>query len=54
MKLTLLQLKEEWDYRYQERLGLLCEDRVPTKQEEEMARREANKAIERIVSLEPS
>ena len=39
------ELKREWEYRYQERLALLCEDRDPTPAERNMARRCANQAI---------
>ena len=43
--MTECETKQEWEYRYQERLGLTCEDRDPTPDERNRARREANSAI---------
>ena len=40
------ELHEEWMYRYQERLGILCGTNTPTEEEDRIARQEANEAIE--------
>lgn len=32
----------EWQYRYHERLGIMCEDRKPTARQIEIATQEAN------------
>jgi hypothetical protein len=37
--------QEEWDYRYQERLGILCGQDRPTEAQEQIASREANEAV---------
>ena len=43
--MTLTELTAEFDYRYQERLGILCEDREPTDAEKKIAHDEAYAAI---------
>jgi len=43
--MTLTELTAEFDYRYQERLGILCEDREPTEAEKAIAHAEAYAAI---------
>jgi len=45
-------LKHEWQYRYQGRLGMICEDRDPTPTERNLARRCANKAILDLAAAE--
>ena len=40
------ELQAEYDYRLQERLGMLCGDMVPTKEQIALAEREARKAVE--------
>ncbi len=42
------ELREEWNYRYQERLGILCEDRVPTSEEDQIARKEADETVAKL------
>lgn len=34
--------QKEWEYRYQERLGILCEDREPTEEQKRIAKEEAD------------
>ncbi len=36
----------EWRYRYHERIGILCEDRVPTKEEKQIAKSESDEWLE--------
>lgn len=43
--LTDAEITEEWNYRYAERLGVLCEDREPTDEQKRMARDEADLAV---------
>ncbi len=43
--MTELELKLEWQYRFDERAGLLAEDRDLTAAERNQCRREANQAI---------
>ena len=43
--MTQIERTEEWNYRYDERLGMLCEDRQPTADEVNIARSEAGAAI---------
>jgi hypothetical protein len=38
-------LRQEWLYRYQERLGILCQGETPTEQQEQLAKAEADRAI---------
>ena len=38
----------EWEYIYQERLGMLCEDREPSPEEVQMACKDANEAVKRM------
>jgi hypothetical protein len=45
MKLTPQQRAAEMDYLYHERLGMICEDREPTAQEEKQARAEAESLL---------
>jgi hypothetical protein len=45
---TLEQLREEWRYVYHERIGIMCEDGEPTAEQKEIARAEANQAIEKL------
>lgn len=44
--MTEQELQAEWDYRYQERLGILCQSNTPPAPEQvEIATREADEAI---------
>jgi hypothetical protein len=43
--MTKVQLKAEWEYRYAERLGILCGDRQETYQQHLLAKAEADAAI---------
>jgi hypothetical protein len=43
--MTEAQLKAEWEYRYAERLGILCGDRQETYQQHLLAKAEADAAI---------
>ena len=38
----------EWNYRFDERLGILCGPLKPTEEQKQMARMEASAAIERL------
>jgi hypothetical protein len=40
--MTESEIQAEWQYRYQERLGIMCEDREPTPEQKAIAYREAN------------
>ncbi len=51
--MTQEQLQDEWDYRYHERLGHLCEDREPTPIQKWRASREAHATIRAITSTPP-
>ena len=44
-KMSEFELKQEWDYRYEERLGILCGDKEPTVEEIAIAGAEADKAV---------
>lgn len=48
MTWTADQLRAEWDYIKNERLGLLCEDREPTQEQIKMARDEADRHVEEL------
>jgi len=39
--MTLLELHVEYQYRYDERIGILCDDRTPTPEQIEIATSEA-------------
>lgn len=43
--MTEQELKIEWQYRFEERLGILCEDKEPTNEEYKIAKDEADEAI---------
>jgi len=45
---TDAELAYEWQVRYQERLGLLCEDRAPTPEQELVARTEADAVVKEL------
>ena len=38
----------EWEYVYNERLGLICEDREPTDEEDRFAQREAYQHLKEL------
>lgn len=42
---TLTQLRAEWNYIRLERLGIMCEDRQPTPEQECIAHEEADRAV---------
>lgn len=42
---TLAQLMAEWDVTYHTRLGIMCEDRQPTPEQECIAHEEADRAV---------
>lgn len=48
IKMTAEERKAEWKYRYDERIGMLCEDREPTSIERAIACDEANRACRQI------
>lgn len=48
MRSTTTTIQDEWTYRYQERLGILCGDREPTEQERAIATAEADQAVKMI------
>jgi len=50
---TWSQLLEEWNYRRDERLGILCGSAEPEPWMVEMAEKEASEAIEEIVKVPP-
>jgi len=51
---TWSQLLEEWNYRVEERLGILCEAGTPEPWMTEMAEREADAAIAELVKPRPA
>lgn len=42
------ELLAEWNYRYQERLGILCGAGEPTQEQDRIAREEANAVYEAL------
>jgi len=46
--MTESEITAEWKYRYEERLGILCGAETPTEEQESIARREADGAIEKL------
>jgi hypothetical protein len=48
MNLTPAEIRAEREYRIQERLGILCEDRAPTAAQLEIATREADEWVESV------
>lgn len=52
--MTKDEIGKEWQYRYQERLGILCEDQDPTPEQRKIARDEATEAIKIIQADERS
>jgi len=51
---SVTQLLEEWQYRYEERLGILCGAGKPEPWMEKMAEREAEAAVAQLVKSRPS
>lgn len=49
-KWTLTELMAEWQYRYDERLGILCGSGEPTVAEEQMAEKDAHNAIAALLA----
>ena len=52
MKPTREEIEYERQYRYNERLGMLCENREPTPQQMAIARKEADDAIKILYPTE--
>jgi len=50
--MTYTELQAEWEYRRQERLGLLCGTDTPTPEQELVARTEADAAV-RVLKEQP-
>ena len=51
--MTTEEIQAEWQYRYQERLGIMCEDREPTPEQKAIAFKEANEwAMEQVADRE--
>lgn len=48
MKISFRKLKEEWQYIYDERLGIMAEDKQPTPLQEKTARDEADTHLEKV------
>lgn len=46
--MTSEELQSEWDYRYQERLGILCGSNEPTDEQRLIAKTEADRAAEEL------
>lgn len=46
--LTASELRAEYAYRYQERLGILCEDQEPTPEQKRIAHEEATAACNEL------
>jgi hypothetical protein len=46
--MTHSEIQAEWDHLYHTRLGILCEDRVPTPEQEQIARTEADAAVREL------
>lgn len=46
--MTEQQLKDEFRYRYEERLGILCCDKEPTTEQMALAMEEADAAIQQL------
>lgn len=42
---SLSEMMAEWKHVYQTRLGILCEDREPTPEQESIAHQEADRAV---------
>lgn len=51
--MTEQELKAEGNYRYQERLGMMCGDAKPTDEQRKIALEEATQAIEELRRNEP-
>lgn len=47
-QMTDRQLASEWEYRYQERLGILCADRQETLEQHLLAKAEADAAVAQL------
>jgi len=47
-KLTTEEMIAEWRYRYDERLGIMCEGREPTDEQKNIAGQEADEAIRQL------
>lgn len=53
--LTLSELEREWDYRYHERMGMLCPPgSLETQAQRDLAAREADEAVEALKAAEES
>lgn len=52
LKMTERELKREFLYRLNERLGMLCENREPTPDDRRLAHKEAEEAINKLRQLD--
>lgn len=52
-KPTLSEMMAEWNVIYQTRLGIMCEDREPTPEQESIAHQEADRAVIAMQNLPP-
>ena len=43
--MTTTELQSEREYRYQERIGIMCGDSEPTEEQKSIAKKEADEAI---------
>lgn len=48
--MTTEELKAEWNYRYEERLGILCEDLRPTPDQRRIAAQEADQTVRELTT----
>jgi hypothetical protein len=51
--MTLTELYTEYQYRIDERLGILCEDREPTSEQRKLAEKEAQEWLRRYQKENP-
>lgn len=43
--MTTIELQNEWDYRYTERIGIMCGTEEPTEEQKAIAKKEADEAV---------
>lgn len=48
LKMSINEIKEEWEYILKERLGMLCEDREATPEQIKLAMQEADEHIKKL------
>jgi hypothetical protein len=54
MKMTFSQIKAEWEYAYNERLGMMIEDRAATPEQEREARLCADRHVQELDYIQKS